>query len=89
MSRLTISIRIVLAVFLFTISAGIGAAEIARYDDGPSAGMGYPYSESARAGNLVFCCRPPSPQHPSRLRRVSGQDDLSVGDSGLGTDERV
>lgn len=54
MSRLTISICIVLAVFLFTNSTGIYAAEIARYDDGPFAGMGYPYSESARVGNLLF-----------------------------------
>ena len=29
-------------------------AEIARYDDGPFAGRGFPYSESARVGNLLF-----------------------------------
>lgn len=54
MSRLTVSIYIVLAVFLFANSTGTHAAEIARYDDGPFAGMGYPYSESARVGNLLF-----------------------------------
>ncbi|MGK2926859.1 MAG: RidA family protein [Lysobacterales bacterium] len=54
MNRLTVSIYIVLGVFLFTNSTGTYAAEIARYDDGPFAGMGYPYSESARVGNLLF-----------------------------------
>ena len=54
MSRLTLSIYIVLAVFLFTNSTGTFAAEITKYDDGPFAGMGYPYSESARVGNLLF-----------------------------------
>ena len=54
MNRLTVSIYIVLVVFLFTNSTGTCAAEIARYDDGPFAGMGYPYSESARVGNLLF-----------------------------------
>jgi len=28
--------------------------QIAKYDDGPFAGMGFPYSESARVGNLLF-----------------------------------
>ena len=54
MNRLTIPTCIVLAVFLFTNATGASAAEIARYDDGPFAGMGYPYSESARVGNLLF-----------------------------------
>ena len=54
MNRLIVSIYIVLVVFLFTNSTGTCAAEIARYDDGPFAGMGYPYSESARVGNLLF-----------------------------------
>jgi reactive intermediate/imine deaminase len=54
MSRLAGSICIVLAVLLFTSSTDIYAAEIARYDDGPYAGMGYPFSESARVGNLLF-----------------------------------
>ena len=54
MNRLTISIYIVLAVFLLASSTGTSAAEIARYDDGPYAGKGYPFSESARVGNLLF-----------------------------------
>lgn len=54
MSRFTLSMYIVLAAFLFTNSSGADAAEVARFDDGPFAGMGYPYSESARAGNLLF-----------------------------------
>jgi reactive intermediate/imine deaminase len=54
MIRLSPSICTVLAVFLFTSSSVIQAAEIARYDDGPLAGMGYPYSESARVGDLLF-----------------------------------
>ena len=54
MTRFTRSIRIALAVFLLTISPGIFAAEIAKFDEGPYAGMGYPFSESARVGNLLF-----------------------------------
>ena len=54
MSRLTVSICIVVTVFLFTSSNSTQATEIARYDDGPFAGMGYPFSESARVGNLLF-----------------------------------
>lgn len=54
MSRLTVSICIVVTVFLFTSSNSTHATEIARYDDGPFAGMGYPFSESARVGNLLF-----------------------------------
>ena len=54
MNRPTISIYIVLAVLLVTSSTGTSAAEIARYDDGPYAGKGYPFSESARVGNLLF-----------------------------------
>ncbi len=54
MTRLIPSIHTVLAVFLFASSPGIRAAEIARFDDGPFAGMDYPFSESARAGNLLF-----------------------------------
>ena len=54
MRRLTVSTFIVLAALPLTISTATGAAEIARYDDGPFAGMGYPYSESARLGNILF-----------------------------------
>ena len=49
-----LSSHTVLAVLLFGSLPSIYAAEIARYDDGPFAGMGYPYSESARVGNLLF-----------------------------------
>jgi len=49
-----LSVRAVLAVFILANAAGIHAAEIARYDEGPFAGMGYPFSESARVGNLLF-----------------------------------
>jgi len=51
MSRLIKSICTVLAVFILSGFNLTCAAEMARYDDGPFAGMGYPYSESARAGN--------------------------------------
>ncbi len=44
----------ILSVFLLTNSSKSQAAEIAKYDEGPFAGMGYPYSESARVGNLLF-----------------------------------
>ena len=54
MSRLIKSICTVLAVIFFSGFNLTCAAEIARYDDGPFAGMGYPYSESARAGSLLF-----------------------------------
>jgi len=54
MTRLALPIDTILVIFLITISTGIHATEIARYDDGPFAGMGYPYSESARVGNLLF-----------------------------------
>jgi len=54
MNRLTVSFYIVLAVFVLSNSTGTYAAENARYDEGPFAGMGYPYSESARVGNLLF-----------------------------------
>jgi reactive intermediate/imine deaminase len=54
MTRLNASICTVLTIFLLTISSGILAAEIAKFDEGPYAGMGYPFSESARVGNLLF-----------------------------------
>lgn len=54
MTRLNLSICTVLALLLFAIFPSIHAAEIARFDDGPFAGMGYPFSESARAGDLLF-----------------------------------
>lgn len=54
MTHLIPSICTVLAVLLSACSPSIQTAEIAKFDDGPFAGMGYPYSESARAGNLLF-----------------------------------
>jgi len=54
MIRLFLSNRSALAIFLIASFPGIHAAEITKYDDGPFAGMGYPYSESARAGDLLF-----------------------------------
>lgn len=54
MIRQLLSARSALAVILFASFPGIHAAEIAKYDDGPFAGMGYPFSESARVGNLLF-----------------------------------
>ena len=47
-------IHSVLAAILLASFPGIHAAEIARFDDGPFAGMGFPYSESARVGDLLF-----------------------------------
>jgi len=47
-------IRTLLAILLLTSFPGIRAEEMEKYDDGPFAGMGYPYSESARVGNLLF-----------------------------------
>jgi len=54
MTRPTLSTCTLLVFFLFAASAGIQAAEIARFDEGPFAGMGFPYSEAARAGDLLF-----------------------------------
>ena len=54
MIRHFLSIRTVLTVLLCAGFPSLHAAEIARFDDGPFAGMGYPFSESARVGNLLF-----------------------------------
>jgi enamine deaminase RidA (YjgF/YER057c/UK114 family) len=54
MIRRLFSARSALAVFLYASFPGLHAAEIAKYDEGPFAGMGYPFSESARVGNLLF-----------------------------------
>ena len=54
MIRLSSSICAALSALLFAGSPSIRAAEIARYDDGPLAGKGYPFSESARVGDLLF-----------------------------------
>jgi len=44
----------ILALWFFASSPDLQAAEIAKFDEGPLAGMGYPFSESARAGDLLF-----------------------------------
>ena len=54
MIHLIPTICAVLSVFLLTSSTGMQAAEIDKYDEGPFAGMGYPYSESAKVGDLLF-----------------------------------
>jgi reactive intermediate/imine deaminase len=54
MNRQLPSIPILLAVLFIASTSGIHAAEIERYDDGPFAGMGYPFSESTRVGDLLF-----------------------------------
>ena len=54
MIRPLLPIHIALVFLLFTSFTSVHAAEIAKYDDGPLAGMDYPYSESARVGNLLF-----------------------------------
>jgi 2-iminobutanoate/2-iminopropanoate deaminase len=54
MTRLIPSVCTALAVLLFASLPSTQAAEIARFDDGPFAGMGYPFSESARAADLLF-----------------------------------
>jgi 2-iminobutanoate/2-iminopropanoate deaminase len=54
MIRQLSSILLALAVLLLASTSRIHAAEIERYDEGPFAGMGYPFSESARVGDLLF-----------------------------------
>jgi reactive intermediate/imine deaminase len=44
----------VLTAVLLAISSSSPAAEIARFDDGPLAGKGYPFSESARLGDTLY-----------------------------------
>lgn len=54
MIRPKVFIHTVLVILLSTASHITCAAGIAKYDDGPFMGMGYPFSESARVGNLLF-----------------------------------
>ena len=54
MTRPTSPISYLLAVLLIATFTSTYAAEIERFDDGPFAGKGFPYSESARVGNLLF-----------------------------------
>ena len=54
MTRVTASICATLAIGLVACSPNSRQTQIARFDDGPFAGKGFPYSESVRAGNLLF-----------------------------------
>ena len=54
MARLTPSSCAALSLLNLASSPAIQAQEISKYDEGPFAGMGYPYSESARVGDLLF-----------------------------------
>jgi reactive intermediate/imine deaminase len=54
MTRLYQIIFTILALWLFSGSPDLQAEDIAKFDEGPFAGMGYPFSESARAGGLLF-----------------------------------
>lgn len=54
MTRLAPSICATLGIVLVACSPSSHKTRIARFNDGPFAGMGFPYSESARAGNLLF-----------------------------------
>lgn len=54
MIRSLIAMSAVFSVFVFVISPASLAAEIARYDEGPLAGKGYPFSEAARLGDTLY-----------------------------------
>jgi enamine deaminase RidA (YjgF/YER057c/UK114 family) len=53
MKQVSPTICAAIAAVLFAGSP-VQAAELVRYDDGPSAGIGGPISESARLGDLLF-----------------------------------
>lgn len=67
MARLTPSFCATLSLFVFASSSGIQAQEITKYDEGPFAGMGYPYSESARVGDLLFLSGQAGETHEGKL----------------------
>ncbi len=54
MIRLIVAVCALLAVSSLATGSNIFAAEITRYNDGPFADAGYPFSESARVGDLLF-----------------------------------
>jgi len=88
MTRLIATICTVLATLLLASSPGIQAAEIARFDEGPLAGMGYPFSESARAGDLLFLAGQVGEDAdgklvPGGIRAEAGQLMLNI-DAALG-----
>lgn len=45
---------VLIAALLLTWSGVAAAAEIEKFNDGPLADAGYPFSESARVGDLLF-----------------------------------
>ena len=67
MARLTPTFCAALSLFIFTSSPAIKAQEISKYDEGPFAGMGYPYSESARVGDLLFLSGQAGENHQGKL----------------------
>lgn len=54
MIRGSASIQTVLAALVLAAAPGLHAAEIEIFDEGPLAGKGYPFSESARVGDVLF-----------------------------------
>jgi len=54
MDRIRAWIGAIGAALLIAFSAGLHAQQVEKFDDGPYAGMGYPFSESVRVGNLLF-----------------------------------
>jgi enamine deaminase RidA (YjgF/YER057c/UK114 family) len=67
MARLAPSFCAALSFFIFTSSPAIKAQEVSKYDEGPFAGMGYPYSESARVGDLLFLSGQAGEDHEGKL----------------------
>lgn len=49
-----VAARRLVAVLLLASSTGLAANDLEKFDDGPLAGKGFPFSESARAGDLLF-----------------------------------
>jgi enamine deaminase RidA (YjgF/YER057c/UK114 family) len=54
MIRRSASIQTVLAALVLAPVPGLHAAEVEIFDEGPLAGTGYPFSESARVGDVLF-----------------------------------
>jgi len=54
MNRPGSSLCSALSVLLIAMPPSTKAAEITRYNEGPLVHLGYPYSESARVGGLLF-----------------------------------
>lgn len=54
MNRNQVSIAAIAGAVLLAFSSGLHAQPVEKFNDGPSAGMGYPFSEAVRVGNLLF-----------------------------------